>query len=66
MDMIKQKMRAALGALIRIRSYSLSKAMLSLYHSLLLSHVRYCKVTGVLETKLEFINYSAYVINILD
>ena len=42
MDMIKQKMRAALGAVMRIRSYLSSKAMLSLYHSLLLSHVRYC------------------------
>ena len=42
MDMIKQKMRAALGAVMRIRSHLSSKAMLSLYHSLLLSHVRYC------------------------
>ena len=42
MDMIKQKMRAALGAVMRIRSYLSSKAMLSLYHSLLLNHVRYC------------------------
>ena len=42
MDMIKQKMRAAFGAVIRIRSYLSSKTMLSLYYSLLLSHVRYC------------------------
>ena len=42
MDMIKQKMRAALGAVMRIRSYLSSKVILSLYHLLLLSHVRYC------------------------
>ena len=42
MDMIKQKMRAALGAVMRIRSYLSCKAMLSFCHSLLLSHVRYC------------------------
>ena len=37
-------MRAALGAVMRIRGYLSSKAtgMLCLYHSLLLSHVRYC------------------------
>ena len=42
MEMIKQKMRAALCAVMRVRSYLSSKAMLSLYHSLLISHVRYC------------------------
>ena len=41
-DMIKHKMRAGLGAVMRIRSILSPKAMLSLYHSLLLSHVRYC------------------------
>ena len=41
-DMIKKKMRAALGAVMRIRVYLSSKAMLCLYHSLLLSHIRYC------------------------
>ena len=41
-DMIKKKMRATLGAVMRIRVYLSSKAMLCLYHSLLLSHVRYC------------------------
>ena len=41
-DMIKKKMRAALGAVMRIRVYLSSKAMLCLYHSLLLSHVCYC------------------------
>ena len=35
-------MRAALGAVMCIRVYLSSKAMLRLYHSLLLSHVRYC------------------------
>ena len=35
-------MRAALGAVMRIRLYLPSKAMLCLYHSLLLRHVRYC------------------------
>ena len=35
-------MRAALGAVKRIRSYRTATAMLNLYHSLLLSHVRYC------------------------
>ena len=42
MEMIKQKMGAALCAVMRVRSYLYSKAMLSLYHSLLISHVRYC------------------------
>ena len=42
MDMIRQKLRAAFGAVVRIHSYLSFKAMLSLYHSLLLSHVRYC------------------------
>ena len=42
MEMIKQKMRAALCVVMRVRSYLFSKAMLSLYHSLLISHVRYC------------------------
>ena len=40
-EMIKQKMRAAFCAVMRVRSYLFSKAMLSLYHSLLISHVRY-------------------------
>ena len=35
-------MGATLGAVMRIRSHLSSKAMLSLYHSLLLSQVRYC------------------------
>ena len=35
-------MRAALGAVMRIGSYLTAKAMLNLYDSLLLSHVRYC------------------------
>ena len=42
MDMIKQKMGAALSAVMRIRSYLTAKVMLNLYHSLLVSHVRYC------------------------
>ena len=42
MEMIKQKMRAALCAVMRVRSYLSSKAMLSLYHSLVINHVRYC------------------------
>ena len=42
MEMIKQKMRAALSAVMPARSYLSSKAMLSLYHWLLISHVRYC------------------------
>ena len=41
-DMIKHKMRAGVGAVMRIRSFLSPKAMLSLYHSLLLIHVRYC------------------------
>ena len=36
-------MRAALGAVMRTRVYLSFKAMLCLYHSLLLSHVRYCR-----------------------
>ena len=42
MEMIKQKIRAALCAVTRVRSYLSSKVMLSLYHSLLISHIRYC------------------------
>ena len=42
MEMIKQKMRVALCAVMQVRSYLSSKAMLSLYHLLLISHVRYC------------------------
>ena len=38
--MIKHKMRAGLGAVMRIRSFLSPKTMLNLYHSLLLSHVR--------------------------
>ena len=41
-DIMKQKMRAALDAVMRIRVYSSSEAMLCLYHLLLLSHVCYC------------------------
>ena len=41
---IKKKMRAALGAVMRIRSFLNKKAMLTLYHSLILSHVRYCVI----------------------
>ena len=41
---VKKKMRAALGAVMRIRSFLNKKAMLTLYHSLILSHVRYCVV----------------------
>ena len=39
---IKQKMRAALCPVMRVRSYLSSKAMLSLYHLLLIRHVRFC------------------------
>ena len=42
MHVIKQKVRAALGAVMRIRSYRTAKAMLNRHHFLLLSHVRYC------------------------
>ena len=38
---VKKKMRAALGAVMRIRSFLNKKAMLTLYHSSILSHVRY-------------------------
>ena len=41
---VKKKMRAALGAVMRIWSFLNKKAMLTLYHSLILSHVRYCAV----------------------
>ena len=39
---VKKKMRAALGAVMRIRSFLNKKAMLTSHHSLILSHVRYC------------------------
>ena len=43
MEIIKQKIRAVFSAVMRVQSYPSSKAMLSLYHSLLISHVRYCR-----------------------
>ena len=54
MHAVKKKMRAALGAVMHIRSFLNKKAMLILYHSLILSHVRCCVVNwciGALETK---------------
>ena len=42
MEMIKQKMRAAFCAVMRVQSFLSSKAVLSLHHSLLISHVQYC------------------------
>ena len=66
MEMIKQKMRAALGAVMRVRSYLSSKAMLSLYHSLLISHVRYCKANRCSATNPKYNNYSVFVISLYD
>ena len=40
----KEKKTAALGAVMCIRSFLNKKAMLTLHHSLILSHVRYCVV----------------------
>ena len=39
---VKKKMRAALGAVMRIRSFLNKKAKLTLYHSFILRHVNWC------------------------
>ena len=41
---VKKKMRTAFGAVMRITSFLNKKAMLALYHSSILSYVRYCVV----------------------
>ena len=66
MEMIKQKMRAALSAVMRVRSYLSSKAMLSLYHSLFISNVRYCITNRCLATNPKYNNYSVFVISLYD
>ena len=42
MNMIKQKIRSSLGSIMRVKPCLTTKAMLILYNSLLLSHLRYC------------------------
>ena len=42
MNMIKRKIRSSLGSIIRVKPSLTTKAMLILYNSLLLSHLRYC------------------------
>ena len=42
MNMIKQKIRSSLGSIMRVKTCLTTKAMLILYNSLLLSHLRYC------------------------
>ena len=48
---IKKKMGAAFETVMRIRSFLNRKAMLTLYHSSLLSHVRYCVVNWCFENE---------------
>ena len=66
MEMIKQKMRAALCAVMRVRSYVSSKAMISLYHSLLISHVRYCITNWCFGNDSKMYNYTVFVISLYD
>ena len=42
MNMIKQKIRSSLGNIMHVKPFLTIKAMLILYNSLLLSHLRYC------------------------
>ena len=42
MNMLKQKIRSSLGSIMRVKPCLTTKAMLILYNSLLLSHLRYC------------------------
>ena len=42
MNMIKRKIRSSLGSIMRVKPCLTTKAMLILYNSLLLSHLRYC------------------------
>ena len=39
---LKSKLRATLGAVIRVKSYLNKQSLLSIYHSLVLSRIRYC------------------------
>ena len=42
MNMIKRKIRSSLGSIMRVKPCLTTKAMLILYNSLLLNHLRYC------------------------
>jgi len=42
MNMLTKKIRSSLGCVIRVKPYLTTEAMLTLYHSLILSHLRYC------------------------
>ena len=42
MNMIKRKICSSLGSIMRVKPCLTTKAMLILYNSLLLSHLRYC------------------------
>ena len=42
MNTIKRKIRSSLGSIMRVKPCLTTKAMLILYNSLLLSHLRYC------------------------
>ena len=39
---LKNKLRATLGAVIRVKPFLNKNALLVIYHSLMLSHIRYC------------------------
>ena len=39
---LKNKLRATLGAVVRVKPFLNKNALLVIYHSLLLSHIRYC------------------------
>ena len=42
MNIIKRKIRSSLGSIMRVKPCLTTKAMLILYNSLLLSHLKYC------------------------
>ena len=43
MNVLKTKLRSVLGAVLRVKPYLNEDTMLTLYHSLLMSNIRFCK-----------------------
>ena len=39
---LKSKLRATLGAVIRVKPYLSKRSLISIYHSLVISRIRYC------------------------
>ena len=45
MAMLISKLRLALYAVMRVKPFLTQEALLTLFHSLILSHIRYCMTT---------------------